>query len=281
MAAEPDDRSSQADCRAASPASMATSVSASRCRTAWKELIGRSNWIRSRAWRRASSSILLEAPTSSWPTASRASATARAQSSGPEVVAHGERHVGADHLDQPEVGGHARRRAGGSGRRRTPPRRRRPSPVRATTTAGTAPTERCGGQAADGQAAPCSSVPGGSAASGRRQDECRPPGRDSVRGRGPATAASADEWASAGALQLEEDRHRRPGVVVERLVPPQLAEGVVEGGARPGLHGVAEAPLEEVPVGRPPSAVGPEVEQPPGDDVPLDLGRAPVDGGGP
>ena len=45
---------------------MATSVSASRWRTAWKAAMGWPNWIRSRAWPRASSSMAREAPTSSW-----------------------------------------------------------------------------------------------------------------------------------------------------------------------------------------------------------------------
>ena len=80
MAADAGDRSSQADCRAASAASTATSASANRWRTAWKELIGRPNWILWSACTRAWSSMLREAPTSSWPTASRHRATASGQS---------------------------------------------------------------------------------------------------------------------------------------------------------------------------------------------------------
>ncbi len=54
--------------------STATSVSASLWRTAWNWAMGRSNWTRSRAWTRASSSIARDAPTSSWASASRPAA---------------------------------------------------------------------------------------------------------------------------------------------------------------------------------------------------------------
>ena len=106
MAAASGDRSSQAAPNAASAASMATSVSASRWRTAWNLAIGCPNWIRSRAWPRASSSMALAAPTSSWPTASWA------QPHRPGPLARDQGAVGAGgyavagHLDETEVGIH-------------------------------------------------------------------------------------------------------------------------------------------------------------------------------
>src|SRR5204862_94599 len=56
--------------------STATRVSASLWRTAWNWAIGRSNWMRSTAWTRASSSIDRLAPTSSWARANRPAARA-------------------------------------------------------------------------------------------------------------------------------------------------------------------------------------------------------------
>ena len=88
----------------ASAMSMATSVSASRWRTAWNEAMGRPNWMRPRACSQASSSMARDAPTSSWATASRPRATAAGQSAAGTV------HPGSDgldlagHLEQAEVG---------------------------------------------------------------------------------------------------------------------------------------------------------------------------------
>ena len=69
--ARPSPGSSSATCRVASAPSIATSVSASRCRIAWKPAIGRPNCTRSSACCRAKASIALDAPTSHQPTARR------------------------------------------------------------------------------------------------------------------------------------------------------------------------------------------------------------------
>ena len=115
---------------------MATSVSASRWRTAWNSAIGWPNWIRSRAWSRASSSIAREAPTSSWPSGQLGQGDGlwpgHRRPAGPVPRSPGHRH----RTPRPDPSaGRCRGPPGGSGRRWPP---RRPASVvgrSATTTA--------------------------------------------------------------------------------------------------------------------------------------------------
>ncbi len=50
------------------------------------------------------------------------------------------------------------------------------------------------------------------------------------------------------ALELEERRHRGPRVLVERLVPSERTECLVEVRSGPGVQRVTEAPLEQDPL---------------------------------
>ncbi len=100
--------------------SIATSVSARRCRTAWNWAIGWSNWMRSSACSRAIASAVRDTPTSSCATASCASCDRGSQSPARRRRAA----TVAVHLDEAEIGVHA-------GDRRASPaiRRRRPTPT--------------------------------------------------------------------------------------------------------------------------------------------------------
>ena len=92
MAADSDVRSSQAASNEASAASMATRVSASRCRTAWKVPMGRPNWIRSEG--------VGPGPVRAWP--------------GPPPPVHGRGPAGPGPRPLPTVGGHVPPRAEGN-----------------------------------------------------------------------------------------------------------------------------------------------------------------------
>ena len=81
-------------------------------------------------------------------------------------------------------------------------------------------------------------------------------------------------------LRLEERRHGGRTVDRRRVAPSEVGEGAVECRTVVGLSGTPHAALEESRVPLPPSPVGSQVEQPMGDDVPLDLGAAAVNGGG-
>ena len=256
----------------ASAVSMATSVSASRWRTAWNCAIGWPNWTRSRACSRASSSIVRDAPTSSWPTASWASGD----------------------------GGAPSRRGCGVGRRR-------PSPWTSTQAevgidAVDRPERRASACDHDGD------VP----VAGRGDDERRRPvdgragraTRDAVAvelpGRLPAPSAGSTTAVVAVELATErvgddvvERRRRRAGRALEleqRATPrragrspsascqPSSAERGVERRRRCAARSAcAQAALEQLEVVAVRSSVVPEVEQAAGDDVALDLGAAAVD----
>ena len=86
---------------------MATRVSASRWRTAWKVAMGWPNWIRSRACRRASSSMALEAPDQLVAEGQLGQGHRPRPGAGLEAARSGDGDVVAGHLDEAEAGVHA------------------------------------------------------------------------------------------------------------------------------------------------------------------------------
>ena len=281
------DGSSHAAASAASAASIATRLSASRWRTAWNWAIGRPNWMRSSACSRASSSIVRDAPTSSWARARWPAATAPAQAAGRQVDAGppGGDPVGAD-LDEPEARDRCRRRrrrSRSAGRATTArrARRRRRGRSRATTTGRTSarPGRRCPGRDGDGSRR---ARPGGSdpAPSAGRTTPRSAAGSRPAEGGGEHVVEGGRRGAR-GALQLEQRRHRGLRVGGEGVAPAQLVEGGVERGARVLGGRVRRGSWRTARALRRPSAVGPQVEQAAGDDVALDLGAAAVDRGRP
>ena len=117
-------------------------------------------------------------------------------------------------------------------------------PAPATTQAVAAVGQGGGAEAADDQA-----VPGDPA---RRTP--RPRAGSTMPAVGPAfrPEGGADDGVEGRrrwrwpALLLEQGRHGRRGSAEQRLVPAELVEGAVEGRARGGPAGPAEAPLEQV-----------------------------------
>ena len=215
-------------------------------------------------------------PTSSWPTASCASATAAPQSTGaaagrprprPCTSTSAERRVDAVHR--------ARVRA------------RRCSTVTATWRRHPAPTTTTASTSVDAPMARPSTVsrspstwPGAS---------CHRPIAGSThrgrRRRAPSRArsddgSSADDVALASPCSSNRSETAARGVDRQRVVPAELGERGVERRRRCAASvGVAQAALEQLEVVAVASSVVPEVEQAAGDDVALDLGAAAVDGG--
>ncbi len=106
---------------------------------------------------------------------------------------------------------------------------------------------RADGETEDGQPSALQHAGRGPGSWHREQEPAR-------RGDGQPQCVTEDggERRSVGVgctLQLEEDRHRRPRVLGQRLVPPVPAEDGSEPRAGVGLQGVAEAPLEQIAVG--------------------------------
>ena len=97
----------------------------------------------------------------------------------------------------------------------------------------------------------------------------------------PARRRGPTRWRWSGPGASKSTDTAVLGLRRERLVPPELVERERRGPHRLCLAGVAQAPLEELPVVVVHHRSDAEVEQPAGDDVPLDLRRAAVDGGRP
>ncbi len=112
---------------------------------------------------------------------------------------------------------------------------------------GVAAGQRRGGEPADGEAG---AVEPARRARGpeRRQHE---PGRvGDVQPEGAREhPVERGRGAVARALHLEEDGHRRPGVLRQRVGPPERVERRIERRAGVRLHGVAQAPLEQRALG--------------------------------
>ena len=261
--------SSQAASSTASAASMATSVSASRWRTAWNLAMGWPNWTRSRRAGAPARASRLDAPTSSWPSASWPRATAAPPVDGSDLAERRRRRPTTS--TRPSDGsmpsiGRARndevstskatsdspardddappcRAAGARSRRRRCRRRscpaRRHSPI--------------GGSSTGGASTPSASASTRSSA-------------DDVAFAAPWCANSTDTAARASSASAS--RQPRSSSAASSAAPVWLARGVLE------------AALEQREVLARRSPVVPEVEQAPGDDVALDLGAAAVDGCG-
>ena len=238
--------------------------------------MGRPNWTRSRAWVRASSSMARPAADELVPEGELAQRQ-RGRPVGDARRCHAVELERAGDLEQAQCRIEAlhRRdaRAGAAGRRS--PRRRRP--LRATTS-----TRSQRSSVADGQ-----SVAPGTA-----------PRRDARRARSGAAVAArlrsrrlarperagqqpVERGRVGGRRPLAFEEHRDGGgpVGLQRVAPPELVEGGVERGTVGGRRGAAGRRPRTARARRPPSAVGSEVEEAPGDDVALDLGAAAVDGG--
>ena len=187
---------------------MATSVSASRWRTAWNRAMGWPNCTRSSACSRASSSMRRDAPTSSWPSASCPRATAGLPVDRPDLprpadlTGHlDEAQRGIDPLDRT-----LRQRRASRPRRRRATRRRGPRSGAVTWS----PSPR-GPDAVDGDPSPVERA-GGGPPSDRREHAPRVRRRPSAAGERPGRAPRTSTF--AGTLQLERaatPRHgRRP-----------------------------------------------------------------------
>ena len=248
---------------------MATSVSASRWRTAWKRAIGRPNWMRSSACSRASSSDLRDAPTSSWPTASCASATASAH-------ATGARPADVDGRRGP-------RRGRARDRRRA--HRRSTSCELSTTTATMATSSprhdhrrrssRCREPAHDearvvdpSRWAPLARSPAAPPTSIRRA---------LARAREATTYSSADEVASASPCSSNRHRHGAAGDRTTARRTSRARRARRRAPRRCAVRWRSARCARTARGPRRPSSVVPEVEQAAGDDVALDLRAAAVD----
>ena len=104
------------------------------------------------------------------------------------------------------------------------------------------------------------------------------------RARGPARGRGRGAWRWRRPGARTGARPRRAASIGERVVPAELVPSAASRSApAPWVAAVALARgcARTARGRRRPSAVAPEVEQAPGDDVALDLGAAAVDGGGP
>ena len=220
---------------------------------------GRTGCARGRA-SRASSSIVRDAPTSSWARARWPAATASAQSPAPPTPS------------TPPTGTSTSPSAGSS-----PATGRSSSVVRAATARGQrrapSPTRSIAAVAS----------PRSTAAPVRRAAGAPPPpavgrrrrGRSPARRRAPTTSMPAAPWCS----NSSDTAVRRSSASAS--CQPRSVEGGVEVARRTPSRWRGGCSARRARAPRRPSSVGPEVEQAAGDDVALDLGAAAVDRGGP
>ena len=98
------------------------------------------------------------------------------------------------------------------------------------------------------------------------------------RARGRSRPPVEGRGACAGPPLLEQQGDGRRGVGLQRVAPAEVVEGGVEGPAGRGLDGARGRSRGTAPAPSPSISGRPEVEQPPGDDVALDLRGPAVDG---
>ena len=275
MAAVSGDGSSQAAASRAAAASSATRLSASRCRTAWKELIGRPNWIRSSA---CCARQLEHGPPRAHQLVAEGQLAQRQRRTPSRPVPAGSDavRVAARDLDEAERGIEAR------------------APVAASRAAVCTTNADVAVRRRRRRRWPCRVAPAPPCPSPRtvhRSPSSRP-GASHVRSGGRTTAAAVVRDAQRRGQQLVErgrgDVGRAPGprraretavapVGRQRVAPAELVERGVERLAAARLGERGGCALRRARAPPPPSPVVSEVEEPPGDDVALDLGAAAVD----
>ena len=232
MAAASGDGSSQAESSMASAMSMPTSVSASRWPTAWNEPIGRPNWMRLRACSQARSSMVRDAPISSWARARRPRASAAGQGPVRRLARPVGQRAPPGHLDA----------ATGPGRCPRPSRKvsdddghgygdRAPAPVGVTTTTEPRAGKRGG------------SEPAGPPGRRRRPSRVDPTDRSAGapsrsrsrrprRGRGPTPGRGPRRWRWPRPAARTASEMAVCGSVESASGHPSSVERRVEGGAR-------------------------------------------------